>query len=85
MQVHIRRIGNSQGIILPRPLLQQAGIENEIDLEVIDGAIVLRPMKADPRADWVQLFQKAIEDGHKPEKDLFEAMSNDFDQTEWQW
>ncbi|QDK82447.1 AbrB/MazE/SpoVT family DNA-binding domain-containing protein [Spirosoma sp. KCTC 42546] len=85
MQVHIRRIGNSQGIILPRPLLQQAGIENEVDLEVIDGAIVLRPAKSDPRANWDQLFQNAIEAGHKPEKDLFNGASNDFDQTEWQW
>jgi antitoxin MazE len=85
MQVHIRRIGNSQGIILPRPLLQQAGIEDEVDLEVIDGAIVLRSVKSNPRADWDKLFQRAIEAGHKPEKDLFEGMSNDFDQTEWQW
>ena len=85
MQVHIRRIGNSQGIILPRPLLQQAGIEHEIDMEVIDGAIVLRPAKSNPRAGWENQFQQAIEAGYKPDNDLFDGVSNDFDQTEWQW
>lgn len=85
MHINIRRIGNSQGIILPRNLLQQTGIENEADLQVIDGAIVLRPTKSNPRADWDNQFQQAIDAGHMPENDLFENMSNDFDQTEWQW
>ncbi|GAB4032574.1 AbrB/MazE/SpoVT family DNA-binding domain-containing protein [Spirosoma jeollabukense] len=85
MHVHIRRIGNSQGIIIPRPLLQQAGIENEVELKVIDGAIVLRPVKSNPRTGWDKQFQEAIEAGHKPESDLFDNLSNDFDQSEWQW
>ncbi|GAB2517408.1 hypothetical protein [Spirosoma aerophilum] len=66
-------------------MLQQTGIENEADLQVIDGAIVLRPAKPNPRAGWDSLFQLAIEAGHMPENDLFENMSNDFDQNEWQW
>lgn len=85
MHVNIRRIGNSQGIILPRTLLQQTGIENEADLQVRDGAIVLRPIESNPRAGWDDLFRKASEAGHTPDNDLFEDMSNDFDQDEWQW
>ncbi|AUD01208.1 AbrB/MazE/SpoVT family DNA-binding domain-containing protein [Spirosoma pollinicola] len=85
MHIPIRRIGNSQGIILPRTLLQQTGIENEVDIQVIDGAIILRPVQSNPRASWDSLFQKAIDAGHSPENDLFENMTNDFDQTEWQW
>lgn len=85
MHIQIRRIGNSQGIILPRTLLQQTGIENEADLTIRDGAIVLRPVKSNPRAGWDELFRKAVEDGHTPDKDLFENMSNNFDQDEWQW
>lgn len=85
MQTQIRRIGNSQGIILPRPLLQQVGIENEIDMQIVEGAIILRPIKSHPRADWDLQFQQAIEAGHKPENDLFDGISNDFDQNEWQW
>jgi len=85
MQIHIRRIGNSQGIILPRNLLQQTGIEHEADLQVIDGAIVLRPIILNPRSGWDAQFEKALEDGHTPENDSFDSMANEFDQSEWQW
>jgi hypothetical protein len=32
---------------------------------------------------WVQQFRKAVKKGGKPEKDLFEGMSNEFDENEW--
>lgn len=85
MHVQIRRIGNSQGIIIPRPLLQQIGAENEINLEVVEGAIVLRAVESNPRANWDKLFQEAIANGHEPDNDLFNDTPNDFDETEWQW
>ncbi len=85
MTQSIRRIGNSQGIILPRPLLQQAGISDEVSVEVIDGAIVLRAAKNHPRQGWDECFQRAEEAGHVPEADLFGGMSVEFDQTEWIW
>lgn len=85
MHLQLRRIGNSQGVILPRPMLQQVGIENEIDLEVADGAIILRPAKSHPRTGWEEAFAKAAEAGHVPDEDLFDGIANEFDQTEWQW
>lgn len=66
-------------------MLQQVGIENEIDLEVTDGAIILRPAKSHPRAGWDEAFAKAAEAGHTPDDDLFDGVANSFDQTEWQW
>ena len=85
MQLQLRQIGNSQGVILPRPLLQQVGIENEIDLEVVNGAIILRPAKSHPRAGWDEAFAKATQAGVTPDNDLFDGVSNSFDQTDWQW
>lgn len=85
MRQFIRKIGNSQGIILPRPLLQQVGIEEAVELEVINGAIILRPAQQHPRAGWDEAFQKALEEGHEPDKDLFDGMSNTFDDKEWIW
>ena len=87
MQLQLRQIGNSQGVILPRPLLQQVGISQDIEVEVADGAIILRPARSQPhpRADWDQAFAKAVETGHTPDDDLFESLSNTFDQTDWQW
>lgn len=85
MQGQPRRVGNSKGVILPYPVLQQVGIDNEIDMEIIEGAIVLRPAKQHPRSGWDEAFAKAAEAGHTPDDDLLDSASNEFDQTEWQW
>jgi antitoxin MazE len=36
------RIGNSRGVRLPKPLIEQAGLSDEVELDVRDGAIVIR-------------------------------------------
>ena len=66
-------------------MLQQVGIESEIEIEVADGALILRPAKQHPRFGWDEAFTKAAEAGHTPDNDLSEGASNEFDQTEWQW
>ncbi|GAA4410106.1 hypothetical protein GCM10023187_34280 [Nibrella viscosa] len=85
MQQPIRKIGNSQGILLPRPLLQQVGIEGVVDIEVTEGALVLRPVQPHPRAGWDDAFRQALERGDEPEADFFEGIPNSFDDTEWSW
>ena len=85
MRQSLRRIGNSQGVILPRPLLQQTGISDQIEMEVVDGAIVLKPAQTHPRSTWDDAFEKALDTDQKPDADLFDGMTNSFDQTEWQW
>ena len=54
MQITIRDIGNSKGVVLPKPLLAQAGLGDQsiADLSFENGAIVLRrPAKA-VRVGW---------------------------------
>ncbi len=79
----IRKIGNSQGILLPRAVLQQAGIENMVTIEVAEGALILRAVKKHPRDGWEAAFDKAINAGEQPESDLFNGVKNQFDETEW--
>lgn len=45
------RIGNSRGVRLPKPLIEQAGLSDEVELEVRQGAIVIRPADG-PRTGW---------------------------------
>ncbi len=53
MKAAIRRIGNSQEIFLPKPLLAQLGMtDGEVDLTVERDAIVLRTRKSAVRAGW---------------------------------
>ena len=44
MEIAIRTIGNSKGVVLPKPLLAQAGLEglSTASIEVVNGAIILR-------------------------------------------
>jgi antitoxin MazE len=57
MHVTIRPFGNSRGVIIPKPLLAQVGLQDEAEIEVQDGALVLRPLKAAARQGWAQAAQ----------------------------
>ena len=45
MQVTIRRMGNSQGVLIPKPLLRQLGLEGQAEMMVEGDALVLRPAR----------------------------------------
>jgi antitoxin MazE len=54
---HLVKIGNSQGIRIPKPLIQQANFEGkELDIQVVKQGILVTPSKK-PREGW----KKAIE------------------------
>jgi antitoxin MazE len=54
MRIAIRRIGNSKGMILPAALLAQIGLQNEADVSVEDGAIVVRVPAKPVRSGWAE-------------------------------
>lgn len=62
MKTHIVAIGNSQGIRIPKPLLQQTGLSGEVDISAEDGTLVIRPARK-PRADWAAAFQDMARHG----------------------
>ena len=49
MNLTVRRVGNSLGVILPKELLDQYGVKEGDELQVVEGrdAIELRPQNAD--------------------------------------
>lgn len=58
MRTAIRKIGNSQGVLIPKPLLAEAGLEAGVDMSVENGALVLRPAPpAKLRAGWAEAAQ----------------------------
>lgn len=54
MEVAIRTIGNSKGVVLPKPLLAQVGLEDQTSaiIAVESGCIVLRKPAKAVRAGW---------------------------------
>jgi antitoxin MazE len=63
LQIAIRRIGNSQGIVIPKPLLAQVGLEGHADLTVERDALVLRRPANPTRAGWAAAAKKIANQG----------------------
>jgi antitoxin MazE len=55
MRTTVRKIGNSRGVLIPAALLAACRIENEIELHIADGRLVMEPVRA-PRAGWFDNF-----------------------------
>ncbi len=58
MEVAIRKMGNSQGILLPKPILAQLGLQDRADLRVKNGVIEIRPVATTARAGWAEDAQR---------------------------
>lgn len=56
MEIVIRNIGNSKGVVLPKPLLAQVGLQDSVVAQVVveGDAIVLRKPVAPVRAGWAK-------------------------------
>lgn len=78
----IVRIGNSQGIRIPKPLLEQAGLEGEVELQAEDGRIVIAAARR-PRAGWAEAARAMRERGEDALLDPPTATR--FDEEEWEW
>jgi antitoxin MazE len=82
VKTRLVRIGNSRGVRIPKPLLDQVGLEDEVELRVLKDAIVIKAADA-PRARWAEAAKLA----HERQDDglLDEATPTRFDETEWEW
>ena len=58
MKIAIRKMGNSHGVIIPKPLLSQAGLEKEAEMTLEKGCIVLRRPAGEPRKGWAEASRK---------------------------
>ncbi|NPT60394.1 AbrB/MazE/SpoVT family DNA-binding domain-containing protein [Paraburkholderia elongata] len=52
MKTTIRRMGNSHGVLIPKPILTQLGLEDEVDMQVEGNALVIRRPQKKARAGW---------------------------------
>lgn len=54
MKIVIRKMGNSQGVIIPKPVLTQLGLEDEAEMSIERDAIVLRKPRNGVREGWAE-------------------------------
>jgi antitoxin MazE len=53
MKARLVRIGNSRGVRLPKLLIAQTGLTEEVELHAKDGAVVIERASS-PRAGWAE-------------------------------
>lgn len=86
MNTRLIRVGNSQGIVLPKKLLQQYHLTGEVDLQPTPEGLLIKPVVKTRRQDWDARFQLALAQGPAPEGELLKGFSDEaFEETEWQW
>ena len=79
MKAQIIQIGNSQGIRIPKMMLEETRLSGEVELVVHTDGLLIRSAKR-PRGTWETQF-KAIADDEPLDSDL----PNKFDSKEWKW
>jgi antitoxin MazE len=84
MKTHIIKIGNSQGVRIPKMLLEQSGLGAEVELEVQESQIIIRSITR-PRQGWDEDFRAMAEqhDDHLLDPDC--TGHTHWDENEWQW
>lgn len=81
VKTRIIRIGNSQGIRIPKLLLEQSGIEEEVELEIQDKRIVIHAATRS-REKWDEYF---AEMANREDAILLDSSGTVWDEEEWEW
>ena len=82
MRLELIRIGNSRGIRIPKPLIEQCGLGDVVVARVTPDGLVLAPHRV-AREGWKRSFDES-----RPGKDkllLDQVPSNAFDAKDWKW
>lgn len=82
MRASIIKIGNSQGIRLPKPILEQCGFNQEVELEVHNHELVIKS-PSNPRDNWEKAFMAMAANGD--DKLLDPVSMTQWDEGEWEW
>ncbi|MBN2825207.1 MAG: AbrB/MazE/SpoVT family DNA-binding domain-containing protein [Campylobacterales bacterium] len=83
----LTRIGNSQGIRIPKPLIAQAHLENaSLELEVVENGLLIKPIYPSKRANWQENIEKILLDNaNKQDSPIIDELLNDSDLEDYQW
>ena len=84
MKTNIVRIGNSRGIRIPKSVLEQCQLQDEVELEVRDKQLLIRPTTA-RRGGWDAAFKKMHQQEDDALLDQETSALSQWDNTEWEW
>jgi len=82
MRAELVRIGNSRGVRIPKPLIEQCGFGEIVELRVENDRLIISPERQ-PRQGWADAFRAA--GSATRDEILLAEFPNAFDREEWQW
>ena len=83
IQTELIRIGNSRGVRIPKPIIEECRLGDKVELRVQNDCLIISSVRQ-PRAGWEELFRAAGPSVH--DEALLEPLqANDFDRKEWNW
>lgn len=84
IKTRLIKIGNSQGIRIPKVLVEELGLGEDIEMEAQDGQLVIRPIQH-PRAGWDERFRAMAEQDDNQLPDDEAVTLTTWDEDEWEW
>lgn len=81
MKAKLIKIGNSNGLLLSKAIIEQVKLTDEVELKVTNEGLLISPISS-RRKGWEEQFKKA---GKKNNKLILGEIENDFDKKEWTW
>ena len=84
MKTNIVRLGNSRGIRIPKPLLEQTGLNGEVEITAEQDALVIRAARK-PREGWDAQFREMARRGDDTLLDDVAPSQSAWDEEEWEW
>jgi antitoxin MazE len=82
MKARLVRIGNSRGVRLPKPIIEEAGLEEDVELRVRGSAVIISSRRR-PRAGWAEAARTMNE--KRDDQLLDKPTPTRFDNEEWRW
>ncbi|WP_419840224.1 AbrB/MazE/SpoVT family DNA-binding domain-containing protein [Candidatus Poriferisodalis sp.] len=83
MDARIVPIGNSRGVRLPKPLIEEAGLGERVSLRVVDGGVLIEP-RPEARTGWAKAARLARERGDEVVVEPWPLTGFDIDAWEWE-
>ena len=84
MRARIVKIGNSQGIRIPKTLIEEARLEGEVEIRVQDDSLLISPARA-PRDGWADAFRAMATNVDDELVDGDQHGASGWDEDEWEW
>ena len=83
MKADIIRIGNSQGVRIPKPILEKCGLKGRVEMRVEDNVLVIAAAR-EAREGWANAFKLMAKHGDDAPL-LNENDLSSWDESEWKW